>query len=207
MQWKTRYSGSLHLWSPPFLAILYLYGRASSTRQSGCHMLRRIGVHNLKDSFLFGVVLAYKKRGDLLRTSLRSVIHRELARFQWSVSHCQAIKPDPKFMCAISTHYVSKTKGIMLQISDAVMPRQETVSATKARDPSIRPAGDPTSTGITIVQQEDSVWRKQWTRMQDKVMSTKFCQGKTYPLLSQAIFFLLGNRYTHISILVIRERT
>lgn len=50
-----------------------------------------------------------------------------------------------------------------------MLPRHDTRSATKARDPSVRPATGSSSTGITVVKQADSRWQKQWADMQSKV--------------------------------------
>lgn len=57
----------------------------------------------------------------------------------------------------------------MPQVEEAVLPKQYTRSATRARDPSIRPATGSGATGITVVQQKDSRWHKQWNNMQQKV--------------------------------------
>jgi len=57
-----------------------------------------------------------------------------------------------------------------VQVADAVLPREQTVSATRARDPSIRPAGTPGATGITLVKPPpESKWQRQWLDMQQKV--------------------------------------
>lgn len=59
------------------------------------------------------------------------------------------------------------------QVEEAVLPRQEVVSATRARDPGIRPAGSPGSSEVSIAKQPESRWQKQWAEMQDKV--SVFC--------------------------------
>ena len=50
-----------------------------------------------------------------------------------------------------------------------MLPRKETTSATRARDPGVRPAGNPGSSAVSVVKQQQSRWQKQWAEMQDKV--------------------------------------
>ena len=55
-------------------------------------------------------------------------------------------------------------------MADAVLPRDQAQSATRARDPSIRPAGNPGASGITVTKPPpESKWQKQWMDMQQKV--------------------------------------
>ena len=66
---------------------------------------------------------------------------------------------------------LSRTCCALVQVEDAVLPREETASATRARDPNLRPAGEgrPQQTAVSVVKQEESRWQKQWAEMQDKV--------------------------------------
>ena len=56
-----------------------------------------------------------------------------------------------------------------MKVEQAVLPKHETQSATRARDPSIRPASGSSSTGIAVVKQKESPWQKHWSEMQAKV--------------------------------------
>jgi hypothetical protein len=50
------------------------------------------------------------------------------------------------------------------------------VSATRARDPSIRPAGNPGTSAVTLAKPVDSKWQKQWMDMQQKARITTLPQ-------------------------------